>query len=110
KVTIWYQAIAFIFLTIAEILISVTGLELAFVVAPPSMKSFITSLWLLTVGIANLFIDSPITRFYKVMHPENYFLVLTLALIGISVASIFVMGRFNSFPALQSKPEMDPVE
>jgi dipeptide/tripeptide permease len=47
KVTIWWQVLAFLILTIAEILISITGLELAFVAAPKSMKGFVTSLWLL---------------------------------------------------------------
>jgi dipeptide/tripeptide permease len=55
KVTIWWQVLAFLILTIAEILISITGLELAFDAAPKSMKGFVTSLWLLTVFLANVF-------------------------------------------------------
>jgi len=50
KVSLTWQAFAYLLLTVAEILISVTGLELAFVVAPQSMKSFVTGMWLLTVG------------------------------------------------------------
>jgi dipeptide/tripeptide permease len=44
---------AFIFLTIGEILISPVGLELAFVAAPKSMKSFVTACFLLTSSIAS---------------------------------------------------------
>ena len=54
RVTVWWQILAFFVLTIAEILISVTGLELAFVAAPPTMKSFVTACWLVTVGMAKL--------------------------------------------------------
>src|SRR5262249_24080542 len=43
KVSILWQALAYLLLTVAEILISVTGLELAFVAAPQSMKSFVTA-------------------------------------------------------------------
>jgi dipeptide/tripeptide permease len=64
KVSLWWQVIAYLMLTWAEILISVTGLELAFTAAPKSMKSFITACWLLTVGIANLVINAPFTRLY----------------------------------------------
>ena len=46
RVTVWWQVLAYLIPTVAEILISVTGLELAFVAAPPSMKSFVTGLWL----------------------------------------------------------------
>src|SRR5262249_46648461 len=59
KVSLLWQALAYLLLTVAEILISVTGLELAFVAAPRSMKSFVTGMWLATVGLANLFINAP---------------------------------------------------
>ena len=53
RTTLWWQGLAYLLLTLAEILISVTGLEMAFVVAPARMKGFVTSLWLLTVFLAN---------------------------------------------------------
>ena len=37
KVTVWWQVLAFLIITMAEILISVTGLELAYAAAPKSM-------------------------------------------------------------------------
>lgn len=95
RVTVWWMALAFFVITIAEVLISVTGLELAFVVAPPSMKGFITACWLLTVAIANWFINAPIASLYPSMHPGNYFSFL--AVVGLVVAGLFVpvSQRFN---------------
>lgn len=42
------QTPAYVFIGVAEIFISVTGLEYAYTKSPPSMKSFVQSLYLLT--------------------------------------------------------------
>ena len=64
-------------------------------VAPENMKGFITACWLLTVALANWFINAPIADLYPAMHPGNYFLML--AGIGLVVAFLFipVSRRFN---------------
>jgi dipeptide/tripeptide permease len=95
KVSVWWMALAFLVITVAEVLISVTGLELAFVVAPQSMKGFITACWLFTVFVANAFINAPIAGLYPAMHPGQYFLMLAVA--GLIVAALFVpvSRRFN---------------
>jgi dipeptide/tripeptide permease len=102
KVSLWWQVIAYLVLTWAEILISVTGLELAFTAAPKSMKSFITACWLLTVAFANLFINAPVTRLYPSTDPglhfptsTSYFLALTITMLVVSGAFVFVAQRFN---------------
>lgn len=95
RVSVWWMALAFFVITIAEVLISVTGLELAFVVAPPSMKGFITACWLLTVAIANWFINAPIAGLYPAMHPGNYFLLLAGAGLLVTLLFIPVSMRFN---------------
>lgn len=95
RVTVWWQVLAFLVITLAEILISVTGLELAFVYAPQSMKSFVTACWLVTVGCANLFINAPITRLYPKMEPGVYFAMLAGGAMVVTVAFFFVARRFN---------------
>jgi POT family proton-dependent oligopeptide transporter len=95
KVTIWWQVLAFFFITVAEILISVTGLELAFTAAPKSMKSFVTALWLVAVGIGDFFFNAPVGRLYAVMQPGDYFAMLTGMMLVVTVAFAFVAQRFN---------------
>src|SRR5205807_1533907 len=74
RVTVWWQVLAFLIITVAEILISITGLQLAFEAAPESMKSFVTACWLAVVFLANLLINAPITRLYPTMEPGIYFI------------------------------------
>ncbi len=97
KVSLWWKVLAFVVLTLAEVLISVTGLELAFVASPLSMKGFVTALWLLTVFIANFFINAPIGSFYETMAPAPYFAMLAGMMVGVVVIFYFVALRFNSF-------------
>jgi POT family proton-dependent oligopeptide transporter len=95
KVTLWWQTLAYLALTIAEILISVTGLEMAFVVAPKSLKGFVTALWLLTVFLGNFFLNAPLGQLYPNMHPGVYFLMLTGMMVGVIIVFAFVAPRFN---------------
>ncbi len=95
RVTVWWQVLAYLILTIAEILISVTGLELAFVAAPPTMKSFVTACWLVTVALANFLINAPITRLYPNMHPGQYFAMLATAMGVVTLIFIPVSAKFN---------------
>ncbi|MCF7959090.1 MAG: MFS transporter, partial [Phycisphaerae bacterium] len=46
--------LAYLLLTAAEILISITGLEFAYTQAPKKMKSVVMSLWLVSVSVGNL--------------------------------------------------------
>ncbi len=103
KVSIWWEVLAFVALTLAEVLISVTGLELAFVVSPNSMKSFVTALWLLTVGIANLLINAQVGRFYEGWNPGVYFAFLTGLMVLVIGAFVFVALRFNILAAEQAR-------
>jgi dipeptide/tripeptide permease len=104
KVTIWWQVLAFVILTIAEILISITGLELAFVAAPKSMKGFVTSLWLLTVFLANVF-NTPLAHLYPVINPGLYFAMLAGLLVLVAAAFYFVAQRFNRLVSQQEEAE-----
>jgi POT family proton-dependent oligopeptide transporter len=118
KVSLWWQVIAYLVLTWAEILISVTGLELAFAAAPKSMKGFITACWLVTVAIANLVINAPLTRLYPSDEPgwhfpsaTSYFGALTALMVVVSVAFVFVAIRFNrGMAAWQAEEHARPKE
>lgn len=105
KVSIWWQIIAYLVITVAEILVSVTGLELAFVAAPKSMTSFVTSLWLLTVFLGNLLINAPIARLYPVMNPGTYFLMFSAMMVAVVIIFIPVARRFNRIVAEEAALE-----
>jgi POT family proton-dependent oligopeptide transporter len=94
KVSLWWQVVTFLLITVAELCISPVGLELAFTGAPPSMKGFVTGCFLLTVFFGNV-LNSFLTRLYGPLGPGKYFGLLTLILLVVTVAFIFVASQFN---------------
>ena len=105
RVTVWWQVFAYLIITCAEILISVTGLELAFVAAPKTMKSFVTGCWLAVVFLANLLINAPITQLYQYMVPGVYFAMLAGAMAVVVVVFIPIAARFNRSMAKMKEAE-----
>jgi dipeptide/tripeptide permease len=95
KVTVWWEVLAFFVLTISEILLSVTGLELAYAAAPKSMTGFVTACWLATVGAANLFINTWAGFLYEMFRPSQYFAGLAAVLLLVAGAFYFVARQFN---------------
>jgi POT family proton-dependent oligopeptide transporter len=53
-VSIVWQALAYVVLTAAEVMVSVTALEYAYAAAPKASKSFVMSFYLLSVALGNL--------------------------------------------------------
>lgn len=56
-VSILWQALAYVIITAAEVLVSITALEFSYTQAPNSMKSFIMGLFLLSVSLGNVFVS-----------------------------------------------------
>lgn len=52
--SIWWQVLAYVLLSAAEVLVSITGLEYAYTHSPKSMKSTMTGIWFLVVSAGNL--------------------------------------------------------
>ncbi|MFO0963321.1 MAG: POT family MFS transporter [Phycisphaerales bacterium] len=52
--SIAWQILAYVVLTAAEVLVSITCLEFSYTQAPPQMKSFVMSLYLLSVSAGNV--------------------------------------------------------
>lgn len=94
KVSLWWQVVTFLLITLAELCISPVGLELAFTAAPPSMKGFITGCFLLTVFFGNI-LNSFLTRLYGPLGPGKYFGLLTVILLVVTLAFLLVARRFN---------------
>jgi POT family proton-dependent oligopeptide transporter len=56
SVHVAWQMLAYVVLTAAEVMVSITCLEFSYTQAPPSMKSFVMSLYLLSVAAGNLLV------------------------------------------------------
>lgn len=52
----WWQVLAYAFITSGEVMISIPALEFSYTQAPKKMKSFISSLNLLSISLGSLFI------------------------------------------------------
>jgi proton-dependent oligopeptide transporter, POT family len=55
--SIWWQVGAYVFLTAAEIMISITGLEFAYTQSPRKMKSVVMGVFLLSISLGNKLIS-----------------------------------------------------
>jgi len=73
SVSVGWQFFAFMILTAAEVMVSITGLEFAYTQAPNTMKSLILGFWLLAVSFGSIIV--------KVV---NKMIILPLALATIS--------------------------
>ncbi|UCD27710.1 MAG: POT family MFS transporter, partial [Planctomycetota bacterium] len=51
----WWQILAYVILTAAEVMVSITALEFSYTQAPKKMKSFIMALFLMSVSLGNAF-------------------------------------------------------
>ena len=56
QLNIAWQFFPYLTITIAEIMISITGLEFAYTQAPKSMKSTVMSFWMLTTFLGNVYV------------------------------------------------------
>lgn len=94
KVSMMWEVIAYLLITVAEICISVVGLELAFTAAPKSMKSFVTACWLLTVSFGNVG-NALFTPYYVTFGPGKFFGVLALIMVPVTLAFLLVARQFH---------------
>lgn len=91
KINVMWQFFPYLVITMAEVMISITGLEFAYTQAPRSMKSTIMSIWLLTVFFGNL-ITAYVSQvnFFPVAS-TGYFMFFAV-LMGIFAGIFWYMG------------------
>jgi POT family proton-dependent oligopeptide transporter len=76
-----WMVLPYAVLTVAEILVSTTGLEFAYTQAPREMKSVVQSLWLVTTALANVFVAF-VARINAFRGPSQFFFYGSLALLA----------------------------
>jgi POT family proton-dependent oligopeptide transporter len=105
---IFWQIIAYIILTIAEILVSITALEFSYTQAPTKMKSIVMALFLLSVAIGNGFtgivnwIIQAEDGSSLLSGPDYYFFFSALMLIT-SIIFIFVAYNYKEERHIQGE-------
>jgi len=93
SIHVWIQAPAYILVAFSEAFVIVTGLEIAFTKAPESLRSFVSALFWLTIGIAAAICISftPVTK-----DPEILWMYASLAIITFVAGCTFYICFRNS--------------
>jgi POT family proton-dependent oligopeptide transporter len=98
KPHIGWQALAYIVLTAAEVMVSITFLEFSYTQAPRKMKSVIMSLFFLSVAAGNKF-TSMVNKFIQnddgtsKLEGADYYWFFTAAMLGAAVL-FSIVGKF----------------
>ena len=104
--SIGWQILAFIVLTAAEVLVSVTCLEFSYTQAPKKMKSFVMSLYLLSVSAGNV-LTALVNRFTQdeagnsLLPGASYYWFFTTLMLGAAVVYIVVSLFYREKDYLQ---------
>lgn len=93
KLSVAWQILAYLILTMSEIMVSITGLEFAYTQAPKTMKGTIMSFWLLTIFGGNL-LAATVASFNHFKGPMEFFFFAGLMIV-FSLAFIFVATRYK---------------
>lgn len=98
--TILWQILAYIFLTSAEVMVSITCLEFSYRQAPKSMKSFVMAYYYLSVAVGNLF-TSAVNFFIhntdgtSKLAGADYFWFFTMLMGAATLIYFFVSAHFQ---------------
>ena len=116
EVSIFWQFIAYVVLTTAEMMVSITGLEFSYTQAPNSMKSFVMGLWLLSVSLGNLIaaiVNSVIKRADGtfILEGSEYFWFFAGLMFVTAIIFVFVASRYKVESYIQSRDALpSPLE
>ena len=99
QVSAWWEITAVFVITLAELCVSVVGLEFAYTQALPGTKSTVTAAFLFTVFIGD-FAGGFFDRLYDQVSPGNYFAIQTAIMVATALAFVLVARKFE-------RPEAD---
>ena len=103
-----WQILAYIVLTSAEVMISITCLEFSYTQAPVKMKSFIMAFFMMSIAVGNLF-TSAVNFFIEnedgssKLEGADYFWFFTLLMLVTAILFIFVARRYREKTFLQKE-------
>ncbi|HPS54887.1 MAG TPA: hypothetical protein PLP05_04755, partial [Sedimentisphaerales bacterium] len=106
-ITIGWQALAYLILTSAEIMVSITALEFAYTQAPKKMKSFVMAVFLLSVTLGNFF-TAIVNQFIQnadgtsKLQGSQYYWFFTLMMLGTAIVFIPVAKLYQQKTYIQN--------
>jgi len=105
---IGWQLLAFLVITSAEVMVSITCLEFTYTQAPPKMKSLVMALFLLSISLGNLFTSA--VNFIiqnddgsSKLQGADYYVFFTVLMFITALLFIQVARRYNGKSYLQSE-------
>ena len=105
--SIGWQILAYVIITLAEVLVSVTCLEFSYTQAPPKLKSFVRSLYLLSVSAGNVLV-ALVNRYTvdaagnSTLEGEAYYWFFTYLGLGAAVVFLVVSKFYKGKEHIQS--------
>jgi len=101
-----WQILAYVVLTSAEVMISITCLEFSYTQAPVKMKSFIMAFFMMSIAIGNLF--TSFVNFFientdgsSKLEGADYFWFFTILMLITAIVFIFVAKNYKEITHLQ---------
>jgi POT family proton-dependent oligopeptide transporter len=112
KPHVGWQVLAYVFISAAEVVISVTYLEFSYTQAPPSLKSVVMSLYLAAIALGNL-VTALVNHF--IQNPDgtakltgsSYYLFFAALMLGATIifAAVSPFYRGKTFLAAETQPQ-----
>lgn len=113
---IW-QVLAYVFITAAEILVSITSLEFSYTQAPNKMKSFVMGLYLLSTALGNKFtayvnnwIDQSEKAGRPVLQGADYYWFFVGCMAATAVVYVVWSRTYRGRTFVQSETDDTPLE
>jgi POT family proton-dependent oligopeptide transporter len=107
-----WQFMAYVFITAAEILVSITGLEFSYTQAPRKMKSFVMALYFgsITLGTFFTYLVNKLNAHDGKLYLEGaaYYMFFTWLMLAASVLFIVVALKFKSQTFIQDESPAHP--
>lgn len=105
--SILWQFFAYVILTAAEVMVSITGLEFSYTQAPNSMKSFVMGLWLLSVALGNFITAQVTSRLQDIITigTPTYFWFFAGLMFLTAIIFMFVASRYKEESYIQNRSE-----
>ena len=107
---IGWQIIAYIVITIAEVMVSITTLEFAYTQAPKKMKSFIMGVYFLGISLGNLF-TAAVNKIIQnedgtsKLEGADYYWFFTALMVVTAIAFVFYAMRYKGHTYIQGEKD-----